>query len=170
MARLSLALVVSLSFTVFGCDGAQETGTEEARQQTQAELTPAGECPPDWPGPWTACPEARWVEELAERAAYRITGETGSALIAVGNGRSFYIWATEAKPAETGTMAKREKWRRLGTVEGVEVYGDEGLWRWWPGEGFVVWLQAGPHSNSQIPSLDEMDSLVSASKTVPPPR
>jgi hypothetical protein len=66
--------------------------------------------------------------------------------------------------------AKRERWQGLGAVDGVEVYGDLRLWRWWVVEDSVVWLQAGPYMNSRLPSLAEMESLVRASETVLPPR
>lgn len=127
------------------------------------------ECPPDWPGPWTACPGADWVQQVAERAGYRITGETGSALIARGNGWRFYIWATPAGTPEEVRKAAKDEWPTLGTVEGVEVYGDENVWRWWLSEGLTLWLQAGPTEDSRLPPLEEMDSLVRASKTAPPP-
>jgi hypothetical protein len=127
----------------------------------------SAECPADWPGPWTACPEAAWVQQLAERAGYSITGKTGSALIAEGQGAGFYIWATEAAPEAIIELSRREKWSPFGTVEGVQVYGDESVWRWWVVENFVFWLQAGPYEESQLPSLDEMASLVRASESVP---
>jgi hypothetical protein len=126
---------------------------------------------PNWPGPWTACPEADWVREIAERAGFRVTGETGSALIAQGKGRSFYIWATEvASRDEFEKVATREEWRSLGAVAGVDVYGDQHLWRWWVANDFVFWLQAGPKGDSQIPAMKEMGSLVRASETLLPPR
>ena len=106
------------------------------------------------------------MQRVAERAGYRISGETGSALIARGNGWSFYIWATEETPEE---IRRAERWQALGTVEGVVVYGDESLWRWWVTEDFVVGLQAGPYEDSQVPPLAEMESLVRASKTVAVP-
>ena len=43
-------------------------------------------CPPKRPAPWTACPEADWVRLIAETAGYRITDETGSALVAESHG------------------------------------------------------------------------------------
>jgi hypothetical protein len=101
------------------------------------------ECPPNWPGPWTACPEADWVRRVAEGAGYRVVGDTGSSLVARGGGRSFSIWATKLAGKELSATARREKWRRLGVVEGTGVFGDEESWRWWPAQGFVFWLSAG---------------------------
>jgi hypothetical protein len=177
IARWPLALLACVSLTAVACGGEPETSRQattgfEVEQSTgseQVEQTSSDECPPDWPGPWTACPEADWVQKVAQRAGYRVAGETGSALIAKRNGRSFYIWATEGTPEELDKAAKRESRQPLGVVEGVEVYGDESLWRWWVAEGFVIWLQAGPTADSRLPSLTEMESLVRASKTVPRP-
>jgi hypothetical protein len=171
MACSSLVLLVCVSLTAFACGAErQETGGQEPTGgERVGHLQSSDECPPDWPGPWTACPEAEWVQQVAERAGYRITGETGSALISQGNGWSFYIWGFAITPEEIGRVAKRERWRTLGTVEGVEVYGDERLWRWWVMEGFVIWLHAGPHEDSQLVPLSEMESLVRASEAVPPP-
>lgn len=89
--------------------------------------------------------------------------ETGSALSAQGQGWSFYVWATEETREEIAEASKRERWQTLDTVEGVTVYGDESLWRLWVAGGFVVWLQAGPHDDSQPPPLAEM-GLAGASK------
>ena len=171
MARSSLALLACVGLTTFACGAeSQEKGGQEATgREKVAQTLSSDECPPDWPGPWTACPEADWVQQVAERAGYRISGETGSALIARGNGKSFYIWVTEATPEEIARTAKRERWQTFGTVGGVEVYGDESVWRWWVSDGFVLWLKAGPYMDSQLPRLAEMGSLVRASGRVPPP-
>ena len=110
------------------------------------------------------------MEKVARRAGYRISGETGSALIAEGNGRRFYIWTTPAATAEEIENAgKIEDWQPFGRVDGVQVYGDESVWRWWMGKSLTIWLQAGPTKDSPLPSLTEMESLVRASKTVPAP-
>jgi hypothetical protein len=124
-------------------------------------------CPSNWPGPWTACPEAAWVRLIAGSAGYAITGETGSALVAEGRGHGFYIWATKTadeRPAATTA----EEWNRLGTVEGVEVF-DDGVRRRWVAQGFVFWLEAGPSADSALPPLGEMQALVRLSLKLPPP-
>jgi hypothetical protein len=172
MVRPYLVLIACVSATAFACGGEQQetSGREASGFERVEQTTSPDECPPDWPGPWTACPEADWVQKIAERAGYRISGETGSALIARGNGRSFYIWATEGRPKEIEKAVKDGEWPTFRSVEGIEVYGDERVWRWWVGEGFTIWLQAGPAKDSRLPSLTEMESLVRASKTVPRPR
>jgi hypothetical protein len=171
MARSSLVLLVCVGLTAFACGAEpEETGGEEPTGRERVEQPQrSDDCPPDWPGPWTACPEAEWVQQVAERAGYRITGDTGSALISQGHGWSFYIWGFAMAPEEIARAARRESWRRLGTVAGVEVYGDESLWRWWVTEGFVIWLHAGPRQDSRLVPFSEMESLVRASEAVPPP-
>lgn len=126
------------------------------------------ECPPSWPGPWTACPEANWVGRVTETAGYRIVGDTGSALVAQGRGRSFTIWATQ--PEEPiRRIAERENWSPLGTVDGVQVYGDESQWHWWVAQGSIFWMSTDPHRGGRLPDLGEMASLVRASRDLPPP-
>jgi hypothetical protein len=172
MTRSLFALLASVSLIAVACGGEPpETSGQRATGSGQVEQTTSDACPPDWPGPWTACPEADWVRKVAERAGYRISGETGSALIAKGNGGSFYIWATPAATPKVVEKAVRdEDWQPFGSVEGVDVYGDERVWRWWVGERFTIWLQAGPTADSRLPTLSKMESLVRASKTVPRPR
>jgi hypothetical protein len=172
MTCLLLVVLAAASLTASACGGEQhQAAGADATGRGQIEVTStSGDCLAGWPGPWTACREADWAQQIAERAGYRITGETGSALIAEGNGRSFYIWTTEVPTEEVTRAAKRDRWQLLGTVAAVEVYGDETLWRWWPAQGYVVWLQAGPSSDSRAPRLEELRSLVRASNALPPPR
>ena len=161
--RLSiLALLASVTLTVSACGSEQRERTREVAPQggETAVAALADECGPDWDGPWTACPEADWVQRVAERAGYRITGETESALIAQGY---------EAPEEEVRKVAAREEWKPLAVVEGVVVYGDERLWRWWVVDEFILWLHAGPYEKSKLPSLDEMGALVEASTMSPRP-
>jgi hypothetical protein len=170
MTRSSLALLTSVSFIALACGGEPErSGGAGTTTRESVESSSAEECEGDWPGPWTACPQADWVRQVAERAGYRVTGETGSALVAEGKGRSFYIWATDRAAGQDFSGRPTARKGPLGEVEGVTVYGDERLWRWWTANGFVLWLQAGPYSTSQIPRLKEMESLVQKSTALPPP-
>jgi hypothetical protein len=173
LLRSTILLATCSLLVAPGCGTGREAGTAGGRALTTArgteeQLRPET-CPDEWPGPWTACPEAAWVQRVAERAGYRVVDETGSALVAQGEGRSFYIWATAA-PESPGRTAEREKWRLLGRREGARVYGDEDLWRWWGAQGFVFWLHAGPFADSRVPDLDELGFLIRASKSLPPPR
>jgi len=122
-------------------------------------------CPQEWPGPWTACPEAAWVAAILGRSGFAVTDETGSALVAGGSGWSFGIWSTEIGDS----LAGREQWRPLGRRAGVLVYGDRDLWRWWAAQGFVIWVHAGPYADSRAPDLDGLAALIRASREITPP-
>jgi hypothetical protein len=160
MTRSSLALLASVSFVALACGGEpQRSGAAGTTTREWVDSPSAAECEGEWPGPWTACPRAGWVREVAERAGYRVMGETGSALVAQGKGRSFYIWATDQAAGQDLNEGPTARRGPLGEVEGVSVYGDERLWRWWTANGFVLWFQAGPYRTSQIPRLNEMKSL-----------
>jgi hypothetical protein len=73
-------------------------------------------CPREnWPGPWTACAEADWVRRVVAEGGYRVTGETGSAIVGEGKGRSFYIWTTRAVRNPAAIAARAGNWRHLET-------------------------------------------------------
>ncbi len=138
-----------------------------------ADTSSAGEdprgCPrPDWPGPWTACAEADWVRGVVEAGGYRVVGETGSALVAEGKGRSFYIWTTRARRSPAAMAVGN--WRHLADVNGVGVYGDEVLWRFWEAQGSIFWVKEGPTGDSVVPSPHELEALLEASRAVRPSR
>jgi hypothetical protein len=176
MSRFWLAAFGCISMITLGCEGeSPENGGKatagdervETSSTSDRSTSTSDECPADWPGPWTACPEAERVRLFTERAGYRITGDTGSALVARGNGWSFYIWATERKEDGIDWAAREKTGPPLGQVGGVEIYGDENLRRWWVVDGTIVWIEAGPNANSRIPPLEEMESLVRASTLSP---
>jgi hypothetical protein len=131
----------------------------------------ARECAEDdqWPGPWTLCPQADWVRQVVRKTEYQLAGETGSALIAEGNGRSFFIWATPVPPS-VAALARSENWTLLGRIDGSRVWGGED-WRWWVAEDHILWVSAGPHGLSRAPiaTESELGSLIRGSKAVPPP-
>ena len=129
-------------------------------------------CPPNWPGPWTVCPEARWVGRVAERAGYRIVDETGSALVVEGQGRGFYIHATRMPRMTEQSFAATSRRGRLspaGTVEGVEIFGYESQRRSWLAQQFVFWITPGPPAAARLPAVAEMGGLVRASLDLPAP-
>jgi hypothetical protein len=127
-------------------------------------------CPrPQWPGPWTACAEAEWVRRVAEAGGYRVAGGTGSALVAEGMGRSFYIWTTRAERSAVA-IASEAGWRRLAVVDDVALYGDDNLWCFWEAQGFAFWVKEGPTASSVVPSPTELERVVEASGALPPPR
>lgn len=120
----------------------------------------------DWPGPWTRCAEAEWVREIVGAAGYRVMQETGSALVAANDELSFYIWTTE-NAAEV--MAEPGPWKRLTTIAGTPVYGDERLWRFWSAHGFIFWIKQGPTATAALPTPADLQPLIAASREVRPP-
>jgi len=169
-----LLTVVVVAATSFGCD-LSEKPAEEGRRANDVLSTLSvtewkpEDCPPSWPGPWTACPEADWVRVITETAGYRVIDETGSALVAEGGGDGFYIHATPMSEKHFVATAGREEWPRGGKVEGVEIFGDD-LRRWWRAQGFVFWIFAGPGADSTLPGIRELPALVRATLDLPPPR
>jgi hypothetical protein len=107
------------------------------------------------------------VRRIARRAGYRVTGTTGSAWVATGGGTEFFIWATEAS-GSVEVSARREGYRLIGRVAGAPVY-DDGVRRFWPARGFVIWVAAGPRGDSIAPRVGELAALVRAGRTIPPP-
>jgi hypothetical protein len=148
-----------LAAIVIGCDGGGEAAQDAAPDCSRA----------DWPGPWTACPEADWVRDVAVAGGYRIVDETGSALVAEGGGDSFYIWTTTRTGEPVERLVRREGWQELGTVSGVRIYGHGDLWRWWATDEFLFWLNAGPFETSTLPDIPELRPLVAASLRLEPP-
>jgi hypothetical protein len=175
--RVLLAFLLVLVCTA--CGGSDNAGADGrtagavAPESTAQEADPAVArgCPRgDWQGPWTACAEADWVARVARKAGYRIVAETGSALVAEGQGDSFYIWTTrQALLPPTDQIVDREGWSELGSTGGVTIYGDERLWRWWVANDTVFWIQAGPNESSTVPDVAELDQLVATSLQLEPP-
>jgi hypothetical protein len=150
----------------------------EAVAKAAAQEGPAGErsdpgprgCPREnWPGPWTACAEADWVRRVVVEGGYQVVGETGSALVAEGKGRSFYVWTTPAVRNAATIAADAGNWRRLATIDAAAIYGDDDLWRFWQAQAFIFWVKEGPRGDSVVPSPAELTRLVQASTVVPPP-
>lgn len=110
-------------------------------------------CPqPDWPGPWTACAEARWVEQVVEAGGYLVGdgGGTGSALIAEGHGRGFYVWAASRDGDDSEPV-------------------DDGVRTSWNAQGFTFWVESGPSATDAKPTLGELKPVVAASRRIRPP-
>jgi hypothetical protein len=108
-------------------------------------------CPqPNWPGPWTASAEARWVERVVEAGGYHVGGGTGSALMAKGRGSAFYVWAActgadDDQPVEDGVRTS------------------------WTAQGFTFWVESGPRLKDVKPTIDGLEGIVAASKRILPP-
>jgi hypothetical protein len=108
-------------------------------------------CPtPDWTGPWQECSDAEWVKRVVEAGGYDVQGGTGSALIALGRGHSFYVWATRNEaaghePEEAGVRTS------------------------WTTQGMTYWIEAGPSAAATKPSVDELAGVITASQRLAPP-
>lgn len=112
-------------------------------------------CPrPNWPGPWTACAEARWVERVVEAGGYQVgdAGGTGSALAAEGRGRSFYVWAASTDAAAPHSDPV-----------------DDGVRTSWTAQGYTFWVNSGAGVAEVKPTIDELKPVVAASWRIPPP-
>jgi hypothetical protein len=123
-----------------------------------------GSCPAEWPGPWTACPDAAWVAAVIGRADYEVTGETGTAVTAEGDGWGFNLWATPVLQD-----IALEDWPIFGRVAGVELRGDPVSQLWWPAQERIVWLNAGVAEDARVPTLAELAQLVRASRRLTAP-
>ena len=109
-----------------------------------------------------------WVCRVAKAGGFRITGETGSALIARGGGAESYLWTTRLTRPVAEIQAE-EGWSRIAGAGGAAVFGDEDLWRFWTAQGHIFWLQAGPRKQSELPSMRALTPLVESSRRLPPP-
>jgi hypothetical protein len=157
----------SVSQATTGAGRQPDSSTEREQHPTARECT--AETGDQWPGPWTLCPQADWVRQVVRETDYRLAGETGSALIAKGNGRSFFIWVTPLPPS-LAALARSENWKLLGRVDGSRVWGGED-WRWWVAQDHIFWVSVGPQglSRAPAPNESELGSLIRASKTLPRP-
>jgi hypothetical protein len=124
-------------------------------------------CIAELAGPWTAECSAKWVAKLVEQAGYRLTGDTKSAWVAAGQGRSFYIWATDLT-TPVAQIARRESYRIAARVGRTRVY-DDGTRTFWRANRYLIWIQAGPHDDSVAPTPAELAPLIRASRAVAAP-
>jgi hypothetical protein len=104
----------------------------------------------------------KWSRAVAEEADFKIAEYTGSAWVAKGHGRSFYIWATEATP--TRRFAD-EGYRVIRRIGGARIFSDN-VRLAWRAQGARVWIEAGPFEDSLAPKPSELGGLVRASRAV----
>jgi hypothetical protein len=110
-------------------------------------------------GPWTYCPEAAWLYGAATDAGFVANGDTGSALVFAGRGAEFYLWSTHEQEVDNS-------YRPVNTVDGVDVLSD-GTRLTWLTQGARVWVEPGPHVDSQSPSGQALADLVQATVDSP---
>lgn len=108
------------------------------------------------------------MREILRLAGYRITTETGSALVAANDETSFYVWTTGNAAEEV--VQQEPHWQRLATIAGTSVYGDRRVWRFWSAQGFIFWIAQGPTATAVLPSPVDLQPLIEASKRVRPPQ
>ena len=147
------------------------TGCQDSRVSVDGSTTnrapTAVECDEDdYPGHWTACPEAGWIRSIVETAGYEMADYTGSALVAKGNGDSFYIWASRGHGSLGGASSRG---CRLGDTEVRAGLGAMADWRYWHAQGFTFWMSAGPLITSTSPDPCELGALVHESRVQPAP-
>lgn len=107
-----------------------------------------------------------WVARVVRRAGYRVTGDTGSALIVTGQGTtSFYAW-----PNRTPARGDRERkrWRSCGVLTRTRLYCGRQR-RSWLVHGWLFTVQAGPYQKSTLPRENGLARLIRASRTLQPP-
>jgi hypothetical protein len=161
--RIALALIAGVCLA----SGCANSEVSAVGQTTGTSSPPTSNCDEDdYPGPWTACPDFDWVRGIVEATGYEMADFTGSALVARGRGDSFYIWATKGHGSLAGAS-------RLGCRIGdAKVWvGKGGMddWRYWQAQGYTFWLSAGPLMTSRSPDPCELEALVQASRSMPPP-
>ncbi|MGH2722726.1 MAG: hypothetical protein ACRDI0_00395 [Actinomycetota bacterium] len=153
----------------FGPEAARslEADVVKALDSIQATAPVPDDCPEDV-GPWShpACPEPAWVRLVLRSAGYRVTGDTGSALVGGAQGHGFYIWATEADELPTQPFDEAiasEGYRLDRAVEGVLVFTD-GVRAVWTVQGLHVWVEGGPVDT--LPPPEVIAELVRATIAV----
>jgi hypothetical protein len=111
----------------FGADAPEQIRDEAITALDRMEVTaPIPETCPAGFGPWSDpdCPAPVWVDAFVEAAGYRVTGDTGSALIGDAEGEGFHVWAfvpeTGRGLEEVLTEEGYTWWRGFGT----DVYAD----------------------------------------------
>lgn len=172
--RLRHTLTLLAVLTVAACSDESETRPSAesntalgTTRSTAAERDQPRGCPREnWPGPWTRCAEAEWVRKIVAAGGYRVTQETGSALVAANDEVTFYIWTNENAAQ---VLAEPDTWQRLTTIAGTPVYGDERLFRFWSAQGFIFWVKQGPTATAAPPSPTDLQPLIAASQKVRPP-
>jgi hypothetical protein len=116
--------------------------------------TPVQLCASTADNAWTFCPEAAWIYAAANQAGFAFNGDTGTALVFAGRGAEFSLWTTHEEDVDT-------TYRPLESVDGTEILSD-GTRLTWMAQGTRAWVQAGPHSDSQLPSGTALTDLVRA--------
>jgi hypothetical protein len=104
-------------------------------------------------------------------AGYRLTGDTGSALVGRAGETGFCFWAFEAEKARAQPLPKAiegEGYRVLQKVGEITLFSD-GIRLAWQTQGLYVWLEGGPTDSLDDLPDEAVRTIVSASANVPYP-
>ena len=116
----------------------------------------------DQTGPWSYCPEARWLRRVAIEAGFDVTGDTGSALELEEYGHRLYAWNTKGE-TPVDEVAREEGYEQRS---GTDVYSD-GERLLWDGQGLHIYVSSADESVIDDLPDDAIDAFVAASRAVP---
>ncbi len=117
-------------------------------------------------GAWTKECSAEWIASVVGTAGYRITGDTKAAWVAEGNGRNFYVWATDLT-TPVAQIRRREGYEVAGRVDGTWVY-DDGTRKFWREDRYLIWIEAA-RADPSAPTVAELRPLILASEELEGP-
>ncbi|MBD0328613.1 MAG: hypothetical protein ICV64_00695 [Thermoleophilia bacterium] len=161
-AQIGAAVVAAAALAgLAGCGAAAD------RPPAGADSASAAPCPLDRAGGF---PERRaWVRAVAEQAGYAIVDRLGDTLVVAGRGRTFSAWAVEDSDHDPH-LPRIEEWDVVARVGAVDVHGDARSTRWWPAQGYLVWIAGGVRPGRyRLPGAEELSALVAASLSLPAP-
>lgn len=116
----------------------------------------------DQTGPWSYCPEARWLRRVVLEAGFDVTDDTGTALEVLARDRELHAWNTDAtKPLNV-----------IAAEEGYEPFGSSGAYTdgvriLWDAQGLHLYISAADTRPIRDLPEDVVDDLIAASRRVP---
>lgn len=116
----------------------------------------------DQSGPWSYCPEARWLRRVMLEAGLEVIGDTGSALEVKADSHQLYAWNTDAdKPIED--VAAEEGYERK---EGSDAFSD-GNRLLWEAQDLHIYMSSADETPIDDLSNEVIDQLIQSSRSVP---
>lgn len=116
----------------------------------------------DQSGPWSYCPEARWLRRVMLEAGLEVTGDTGSALEVKADSHQLYAWNTDAdKPVQD--VAAEEGYERK---EGSDAFSDGNRLLWEAQDLHIYMSSADETPIDDLPN-EVIDQLIQRSRSVP---
>jgi hypothetical protein len=172
--RIPVSVLIAAVFLLSGCarPGSDakpvdpRAGKEPAVSPSLGQRAVSGTCAY---GPWAEhCPEAEWARRVVEAAGYRLTGDTGSALVGRAGDTSFYFWAFEAEKAAEQPLRKTladEGYELIQEIDEIDVFSD-GIRLAWEIQSLYVWLEGGPTDSLEDIEKEAIRTIVRASAHV----